>query len=377
MVRGRTVRPVIVVVRQAATARAFMPLLATMRDRRVPIELFAFDIAFDLMSTTFPQARRIASFADARSHLDAVTNAAVMLTGSSEFAAEDASFWDWARGKAIPSVAFVDSWVNYYQRFSSPCGETKFDLTPDHITVVDETMQRRLVEHGCDARKIIITGNPSMDELARCGQRGLETAEHIHHEIGGPYVLFVAEPFNERVFHGGERDVLGYRESEVAAQIAAALQIFARNNKTVVRLVIKPHPRQPEVPYVPSLEQAISSEDTISLTVSQLPALDLAANAVLVVGMTSLLLYEAAIIGVPVLSYQPNRNLVSDVTDGRPGIFVVTKPDELDDAIDLLCRSRSPSPSTFDPAMATATRRFFSFLDKLSLQNDTLESHCV
>jgi glycosyltransferase involved in cell wall biosynthesis len=108
-----------------------------------------------------------------------------------------------------------------------------------------------------------------------------------------------------------------------------------------------------------------------------LPALDLAANAVLVVGMTSLLLYEAAIIGVPVLSYQPNRNLVSDVTDGRPGIFVVTKPDELDDAIDLLCRSRSPSPITFDPAMATATRRFFSFLDKLSLQNDTLESHCV
>ena len=57
-------------------------------------------------------------------------------------------------------------------------------------------------------------------------------------------------------------------------------------------------------------------------------------NASLVLGFTSIVLVDSSFLGIPTISYQPNRkSLVNDITDNKDNLIVVTEKKKLRESI--------------------------------------------
>jgi len=308
---------IIVVARQAASASAFLPLFEKLRQRDFHVCAFAFTHAHRVFSSHQVDAILVQGFD--RVLFDGIDEPSLLLTGTSEYADEDHRFWEWARSAGIPSLAFVDSWVAYSERFT-PARERhrRCSLTPDRIAVTDRLMYDRMIESGCDERLLVITGNPAFDVL-----RGYVARERdaIVRSYGENYVLFVGEPFNAAVYGGTEKEVLGYTEAETLSLVANTLQ--AMQGETL-KLVFRPHPRSADADGIRSV---VGSRSNIVMDTGKFDARDLAACSRAVVGMTSLLLRESWVMGVPTLSVRPNAKLPSDVISGIPAVTAGTGDD--------------------------------------------------
>jgi hypothetical protein len=167
-------------------------------------------------------------------------------------------------------------------------------------------MYDRMIGSGCDEKFLIITGNPAFDCLPQYVP--IEKKE-IFDIYGEDYVLFIGEPFNKRLLCGDEKDVLGYTEAEVLKVTADALQVM---EEVKYKLVFRPHPRGG---CPGEIQAVINSHSNIDYDAGIFYSRDLVACARAVVGMTSMLLYEASVMGVPAISIRPNKRLSSDLID--------------------------------------------------------------
>jgi hypothetical protein len=313
MKQKKNKKTIVVVARQAGTANAFLPLFDEFRKSNFNVKTFAFTHAHKIFASNKIEATLIERFDN--SLLSNVSEPSFLLTGTSEYADEDNFFWQWAKNKGIPSLAFVDSWVSYWQRFTpNEMVQNKFSYTPDIIAVIDQFMYDRMVENGCDEKLLIITGNPAIDELQHYVPK---EQENIVRKYGKGYFLFIGEPFNKRVFGGNERDVLGYTEAEVLELTADALGMLEKQN---FKFVYRPHPRGCS----DGISSIIDNHSNIIIDTGEFNSRDLVACAKAVIGMTSILLYEASVMGMPAISIQPNKKLSSDLIDYCCEIPVVT-----------------------------------------------------
>jgi hypothetical protein len=139
-----------------------------------------------------------------------------------------------ARAMGKRSVAFLDHWVNYRERFVRG-GETHL---PDEIWVGDtlaETMARRIFPE----LSIRLIENPYFDDLRRELAQLTRSSETSAHNLR---VLYVCEPLREHALreYGNER-YWGYTEED-------ALRYFLSNlpalMSPVERIVIRPHPSE-------------------------------------------------------------------------------------------------------------------------------------
>lgn len=354
---------IIVVVRQAATANAFIPVLKKALEAGICPCLFAFESGFKILSMDFPAVRLIKDVQCTLSELDETKNPSLLLTGTSEYAGEDNYFWRWARRKKIPSIAYVDSWTYYWQRFSSQtAGKEKFDLMPDFVAVIDELMRSRMKEYGCDEKKLIVTGNPVFDVINDFRQKEVpEIKELVKKKLGSQYIMFVGEPFNGKVFDGKEKESLGYTESEVLGMVIDAFEAFGRKTGVKYTLAYKSHPRAAVSLEVKSLVESYSANNFVSLVVSELPSYDLVANSKMVIGMTSQLLHEAMLMGANVLSIQPGKKRVNDVVDGFSGIKLLISPTDIYEGIIEMFNMCAKAPAR-ESSLINSTDRFLQFL---------------
>lgn len=216
----------------------------------------------------------------------------VLVTGTSrlEVAALDSNWWQAAREAGIPSVAVLDHWIGYWQKFTT---RERFDALPDVIAVMDDYARDQLRSLGCTAAQIVVTGQPAFDNLvgasfsgrpAARARWGVDELEWV--------VLFVSEPIA-----GDLGDVVGYDETDVLRMLVEALA------HVPARLVVKPHPRESPTRLAATLD-ACGYHAEIETVLGGREAV---AGADSVVGMTSILLLEAALGGNPVLSIQPGR----------------------------------------------------------------------
>ena len=218
------------------------------------------------------------------------------------------------RRKGIPSIAFVDSWVSYWQRFTpNKMVRNKFSDSPGFIAVIDHLMYDRMVEYGCDKKLLIITGSPAFDNLQNYVPHD---RKHIEFKYGEEYVLFIGEPFNDVLFERNEKDTLGYTEAEVLELTVNALEMLEKQN---LKLVYRPHRRGCST----ELTSIIENHSNVIVDNGAFDPRDLATCANAVVGMTSMFLFEASIMDVPAISIQPSRILSSDLLDHSNNIPVV------------------------------------------------------
>lgn len=199
-----------------------------------------------------------------------------------------------AKAQGIKTCAVIDFWTNYKLRFSDPKSENLVYL-PDYILVIDEIMKREMVEVGFDPKRLIVTGNPFFDTFSSLSGPGQK--EEI--------ISFFCQPISE--FYN--RDYLGYDEIRVFEDLVEVLGKL----KVKLPVKIKFHPvtknlkKFDKIIKNSRLRQGSSGQAGLKISIEKkLPVEDLIKKSKLVIGMYTMVLFQAAMMDKKVLSYQPN-----------------------------------------------------------------------
>ena len=139
-----------------------------------------------------------------------------------------------ARSQGKRSVAFLDHWVNYHDRF------VRADrlILPDEIWVGD-AMAEKIAKEIFSSLTVTIVDNPYVqdirEELAAIETPRLPDPDHIS-------ILYVCEPVSEHaLLRHGDAHFWGYVEED-------ALRYFLSNSyalgKPIERILIRPHPSE-------------------------------------------------------------------------------------------------------------------------------------
>lgn len=226
-----------------------------------------------------------------------------VVTGTTASDITDKLLWRAGRELGLPTVAILDNWQNYRERFIL---SAKLIL-PDKICVMDEHAEQEMMRLGFPAHRLIITGQPYFSTIAaRQKTISARAIRGLRKKLGAKardYIItFAAEPILEDY---GRPASLGYDELTIGQHVLAAMARAAAKykNKNFV-LVIRLHPRND--PYIfNKLLAAHKSPANLKIILDQ-PTAPQAAIAVsdLILGMSSMFLIEAALVKKPFLSVQ-------------------------------------------------------------------------
>jgi hypothetical protein len=243
--------------------------------------------------------RAVSADIDADSLLDDICPR-IVVTGTSEnpdslgLALNDA-----ARRRRLPSIGLVDMSCNADRRFR---GHTNlvFAHAPDYLVVPDSTTHDAFMKLGFTPDHVALLGHPQYDRVWR-RRHELEAGPN-RPSRPRPRWVFVAEGFDllapaasrrsaDYTLHGrGDTD---WRTGIVLEEILDAVARFSPRPEIMVR----PHPKTTHDNFTQWAPEIVFDDAP-----DPLPALW---DAEAVLGMSSMLLVEAAILGRPVLSILP------------------------------------------------------------------------
>lgn len=231
--------------------------------------------------------------------LDRARPAAVLL-GTSLDSSTERTFLLAARDRGVRSVGVVDWWSNFGQRFSSP---RTVDLAylPDAVAVPDEDARRGCVQDGVPDTLIHVVGNPYWDRLARLSAAFRSAARRkaraaLGVDARARVVLVVSSDIRNLDL------ALGYDELDFWRAVGPLPSRTAAGRPVV--WAVKPHPREP----VEDLVAMLRAHGVGALVVEGMAGIDAVLASDGAVGMCSSLLFEAALVGRPVVSLQPGMD---------------------------------------------------------------------
>lgn len=213
----------------------------------------------------------------------------LLVTGTSFHDGFERALWAAARRLGVPSFAVLDAWSNIARRFQSPDGSRE---QPDAFGVMDEATRADVAAAGWCRARLFVIGQP---HLAARTERLKQRRQNRHGGVGRQFekqIVFFSEPILED-FGPTAR---GFTQFEVATLVA---EVFT--GSAAVRLAIKPHPRESEVVWLDWL----ANVPNVRLATEETEAILGVADGVL--GMTTMVLLEACLAGIPALSLQPGR----------------------------------------------------------------------
>lgn len=212
----------------------------------------------------------------------------VVVTGTSLRVARDAAWWRATRHRGLRSVALIDHWTRFVERFTE---SAPFDRLPDVIAVMDDSVRSDLIALGCPTEQIAVTGQPALDDLLDGRMEDSMIARSRWGATRGERVLlFVSEPLEKDMGPSAP-----FSEADVLAIVLRA------SGGLVDRVVVRPHPRE----VLDTIAALVSTSPRAMLDTATPPSTAIA-GADVVIGMGSIMLLEAAIAGLPVLSVQPS-----------------------------------------------------------------------
>jgi len=227
-----------------------------------------------------------------------------------------------ARARSVPTIAVLDEWFGYRTRFFAD-GDGENCLT-DIVCCPDESARHEAMAEGLPADRLRVTGSPSLSALAdriseftcapppmpicwaksRVGERLLFLSENHVLDYGtGP-----EQP-------GGLGPWLGYTERDVRTTLARLLADTATRYQVVEKL----HPGADHVPAPAAPGWHVVFKE---------PLWSYLWHADIVIGMRSMALLEAALMGHRPLSFQPNLQSADQCTAARAGLADRARCDE-------------------------------------------------
>lgn len=264
-----------------------------------------------------------------------------------------------AKMRGIPTVGLVDGPANADYRFRGR-GDTPLTHLTDWLLVADDTVRAAFMALGVDAARIRVTGNPAFDRvrdagdaLAARGRAALRREIFPDLPEDGPLILFLAElsdgldPAQFR--RGPDYSLHGRGGADGRTEIVLEELLDAAARVTPdAHVALRLHPKTPA-----SLYTAYDAEIAAVSAGGSAHAAVFAAD--LVVGLSTALLAEAAVMGRAVLSVLPRDSEVQWLTGGENGpVPHVTTRDALYGAL----AHALTDPASFMAARATTAPRF-------------------
>lgn len=226
-----------------------------------------------------------------------------------------------AQELGIPVIHLLDNWSSYRRRLETDGLPT---FRPDYYAVMDERALLESVQDGVDRTSLVVTGQPILaglgDVLASSGEetrRG--ELERLGFDPERPLITFVSEPVaQDQGTSADSPHYRGYVEEEVLCMFLEALQPLANR----LQIGVLPHPREN-----PTAVQEMWERYRGALQ-GGLLRLAHGRNCLRfsdgVAGMASILLYEAWLLSLPVLSLQPGLRLAHlHLLEGREGVAFI------------------------------------------------------
>ena len=291
-------KKVLFVSRQIASGRAFAEWLT--EDAFLKLGLNCEILCYPSSASAFLEKKipftSIDSFSPPTEKID------LLIIGTSLKASEDALWLSWAKKNQIPSVCYVDQWVNYALRFQAP------DF-PDYIWTQDQVATDSLKKELPNCHSLITAlGTPALNELERI-QRNPQKI-----------LTFVTEPSS---FAGGDTEFkqrFGLFDLEA---LSWALGEFEKNSVWQdYKIQIALHP----IDRIERVEDYLRQHHRDWITkLSILPSnkLQILSESSAVIGFRTYLLFESSQLAIPTFSIQIGRTTSSDLTDCHHGIDVI------------------------------------------------------
>jgi len=227
-----------------------------------------------------------------------------VICGTTRYGSPDREALTLAREDGVPCVAVVDEWYNHLLRFSGGAS-AKLPVFPDAIAVPDEFARREAIAEGIPPEICHATGSPSLALIAALGEVWRESPPAVPKAVGGAagatVVTFLSETHSLDYgrMPGGSGPLgpfIGYTEQSVCRSILEALGRLP--GKFV--FVYRPHPSESEFPELTGLSENIEFR-----LAPNGPLHPLCYHSDLVLGMRSMAILEAKLIGCLAASFQP------------------------------------------------------------------------
>lgn len=205
-----------------------------------------------------------------------------------------------ARRRGIPSLAILDFWGMYGERFLSPGGRVDPALMPDRLCVLDSRCRDDLIALGASSEQIAVTHNPWLDAVV-----GLAAAPPAPSTVLVGYdlrLLFVSQPYAEtRAVRGWQ-----FSQTDLLRHLLDALPPAHPGKRHLV--LIWSHPAE-------TLDQwrgfDLHARGDVVVQWEEEKGAEILAHVDLVVSGHSTVTYEALHLGTPSVSYRPGKAVVS------------------------------------------------------------------
>lgn len=306
---------VLAFAREPGGADAIAPVVRRLRQHgRVQVSLVAKDFAAErfrlagLDHQCIPRVDR-AQTEDQVNRLLDQARPQVLLTSASSRPEDDMTekfLWTCGERRGIPSLAVLDQWQNYAMRFSGAAVEERLAFQPTCIAAMDEKVRSDMVAEGLPAARILVSGHPRFDALGDflagwTAQAARKTRAELGVEEGALLVCFVSEPA-KRFFAAEE----GYTEAKALGRVLRGLEGLARRQGIPITAALKHHPRNIPEDFADLEFSSGASPVRLVEVRGEVEPWPLLAAADCAVGMISILLIDAVLLGTPTLSVQIN-----------------------------------------------------------------------
>lgn len=274
----------------------------------------------------------------------------ILVTGTG-FDTFDRDLWRVAAARGVGSLAVIDAWTNLDKRFVNDDGS---EIQPDAICAIDRPMSDQIADEGWCRARIHITGQPHFQSFVErlAGKRKAQRPSSV------PFLVFFSEPVDKDFVADTDR---GFDQFSVAGSLLPAL-----GGLGPLSLVVQPHPRENHDDWQAWLGRRKPPRG-VTARIGGNTTETLLTTCTGAIGMTTMVLFEAALLGVPVLSLQPDRvRALNPRLDAIEGLELVTNSALLPEAIGRFVDTL-PSPRQLDPGLwnviHNADRRLLSAIE--------------
>jgi len=274
------------------------------------------------------------------------TKPSLLVTGTAmgEF---DRDLWRRARQANVRTFAVIDAWTNLDIRFKGNDGSLK---EPDAIGVVDAPMATAM--KAWSRARLHVVGQPHLQALESRlrGKRG------GHKASVPPRIVFFSECLKE----DGLKTRYGFDQFDVAQIL---FPILAASGP--LDFSLKPHPREAADGWRAFL--AKRSYAPLAVRVVGTPSEQTMMAADGVMGVFTMVLLEAALARIPILSVQPGImpgvNTLLERLPGSPIFDVAALPGAIGEFLAATTEGRAPAPEGLLPILADADRRLMDAIE--------------
>ncbi len=256
----------------------------------------------------------------------------LVVTGTGHYSDFERNCWRAARNIGIRTVAVIDAWVNFAERFERTA-DGAF-VQPDAVCVIDDDCRERLAADSRFTGSVHVTGHPNLELLLSSATEAIRRRP----PSSIPNLVFFSNP----VLRQSQLRRPHFDQFRTASVLVRALDA---HGPLVLR--VKPHPREDQEAWRRWAEAEPPPKDGC-LELTSLPSADLLVMSDGVAGISSMALIEASLLGRPVLALQfandPDR-LQNQAINAVPGITVVAEP----------ALAAAAAANLFRPPEATAT----------------------